>query len=124
MEEKVKKTKKVSAKKEATNKSEFAVIETGGKQYRVGKGDTIKIEKLKDDQKEGEAVIFDKVLFHQDGDSVKIGSPYLDMKVMGSVAGTGRNKKVIVMKYKAKSRYKKTRGHRQPFTLVTIESIK
>ncbi len=103
---------------------EFAIIETGGKQYKVGNGDTIRIEKLSG-KKEGDKVVFDKVLLLDNGKETDIGSPYLKGKtVEGTIKETGRAKKIEVMKYKAKSRYKKVRGHRQPFMVVSIEAIK
>lgn len=107
---------------------EFAIIETGGKQYRVKKGDTIKIEKLKapkGDFKEGDSVTFDRVLLSDSGTDTKLGSPMLaGVSVTGKIVTIGRGKKIDVMKYKAKSRYKKVRGHRQPFMTVSIEGIK
>ena len=102
----------------------FAVIETGGKQYRVVEGDAITIEKLSDDHKEGDTVSFDRVLLVDDGAATKIGAPYLSgAKVEAMVEKVGRGKKVTVIKYKAKSRYFKKRGHRQQFVKVTITSI-
>lgn len=102
----------------------FAIIETGGKQYRVSEGDTLKIEKLKA-VKEGDSVTFDKVLLVDNGaDTVDIGTPFISgAKVVASVVEIGRNKKVIVIKYKQKSRYFKKNGHRQPFVKVKIEKI-
>lgn len=103
----------------------FAIIETGGKQYKVSDGDSLKIEKLAGDHKEGSIITFDKVLLLDDGKSTKIGTPYIaDVKIDAVFEGTGRNKKVIVIKYKAKSRYFKKRGHRQPHTKIKISSIK
>ena len=103
----------------------FAIIETGGKQYAVKKGDIIKIEKLGAAASGGGTVIFDKVLFSEDGAKTEIGFPYLSGKsVEGVVKKEGLAKKISVMKYKAKSRYRKVRGHRQPFTEVEIISIK
>lgn len=114
--------KAAAAKIEAPNGS-FAVIETGGKQYRVAIGDTIKIEKI-NSLKEGDSIIFDKVLLVDNGDSTDIGTPYLSgVKVSGTVKEVGRNKKVVVLKYKQKSRYLKKNGHRQPFFKVKIEKI-
>lgn len=103
----------------------FAIIETGGKQYRVAVGDTIKIEAIKGELKEGDPVIFDKVLLIDNGtDSTDIGTPYIDgAKVSGTLVKIGRNAKVIVIKYKQKSRYFKKNGHRQPFFEVKIEKI-
>jgi large subunit ribosomal protein L21 len=102
----------------------FAVIETGGKQYRVSIGNTIKIEKLKEEMKEGEAVVFDKVLLIDNNGSTDIGTPYIaGAKVSGTLVEIGRNAKVMVIKYKQKSRYFKHNGHRQPFFKVLIEKI-
>ncbi|MEK7635036.1 MAG: 50S ribosomal protein L21 [Patescibacteria group bacterium] len=115
-----------------TSNGTFAVIETGGKQYRVAVGDTIKIEKLKEvasakatAPKEGDAVVFDKVLLIDNGtDSTDIGTPYIaGAKVSGKLIEIGRNAKVTVIKYKQKSRYFKKNGHRQPFFKVQIEKI-
>jgi len=111
------------AKKKAQD--EFAVITTGGKQYTVSVGDVITIEKLPGDLKEGDTVVFDKVLFVDNGADTMIGMPYLDgAKVEGVFKGNGRAKKILVVKYKAKSRYMKRNGHRQPFSKVEISSIK
>ena len=104
---------------------EFAVIETGGKQYRVSEGDTVKIERLPGEPKVGDKITFDKVLLVDDGKSTELGAPYIDgAKVTGSFIEEGKAKKVNVVKYKAKSRYNKTRGHRQIFNTVKIESLK
>lgn len=104
--------------------SDFAIIETGGKQYRVGAGSTIKIEKIKGSFKEGDSLTFDKVLLTEKGGSTTIGKPYISgAKVEGKLLQSGRAKKVVVIKYKAKSRYFKKRGHRQPFFQVKVESV-
>ncbi|MBP9710662.1 MAG: 50S ribosomal protein L21 [Candidatus Pacebacteria bacterium] len=104
---------------------EFAIIETGGKQYMVSAGDTVKIEKIKGDFKAGDAVTFDRVLMVDNGSDTTIGAPYIKgAAVKGEVKSIGRAKKVIVIKYKAKSNYFKKRGHRQPFFEVKISSIK
>jgi large subunit ribosomal protein L21 len=103
----------------------FAVIATGGKQYKVEKGDTVKIEKLDSllRAKDGK-VVFDKVLLMDDGKTTTIGTPHVSgAKVTASIVGDGRHKKVMVVRYLAKSRYFKKNGHRQPFTEVQIESI-
>lgn len=101
---------------------EFAVIATGGKQYRVKKGQILRVEKL--GLEEGATVTFDKVLLVE-GKDVKIGAPEVKgASVSGKVTKVGRGKKVIVVKYKAKSRYFKKNGHRQPFTEVSITDIK
>lgn len=105
--------------------SSFAIIETGGKQYRVAEGDTIKIEAIKGEMKVGSPVVFDKVLLIDNGaDSTDVGTPYIaGAKVSGTLVQIGRNAKVIVIKYKQKSRYLKKNGHRQPFFGVKIEKI-
>jgi large subunit ribosomal protein L21 len=104
---------------------EFAVIETGGKQYRVSEGDTVKIERLPNEPKAGDKITFDKVLLIDDGKNTELGTPYIDKaQVIGSFVEEGKAKKVNVVKYKAKSRYNKTRGHRQIFNTVKIESLK
>ncbi len=98
----------------------FYIIETGGKQYLVSPGQKIKVEKL--NAEEGMAVVFDKVLLAADGDKVEIGKPYLDgARVEAEVTENGRAKKVIVFKYKSKTRLRKKRGHRQHYTEVKIK---
>lgn len=100
----------------------YAIIETGGKQYRVQNGDKIAVEKL--GIEDGQKVIFDRVLVVGDGDDVKVGAPYVDgVTVEGNVIETGKGKKVVIFKYKAKKDYRKKQGHRQPYTLVEITSI-
>jgi large subunit ribosomal protein L21 len=106
----------------------FAIIETGGKQYRVKVGDAIKVEKIKSQVKEykvGDAIVFDKVLLIDNGtDVTDIGTPYLTgAKVSGTLLEIDRHAKVIVIKYKQKSRYFKKNGHRQPYFKVQIEKI-
>ncbi len=99
----------------------YAIIETGGKQIKVQKGDKIFVEKL--DAKEGETVVFDKVLF-VGGSSVKVGNPYVEgSKVTAKVEKNGKAKKIIVFKYKSKNNYRRKQGHRQPYTRVIIDSI-
>ncbi len=100
----------------------YAVIETGGKQYRVQEGDVIFVEKL--DVEAGETVEFDKVLVVANDNGLNIGEPVVEgAKVEASVVEQGKGKKVIVFKYKAKKNYKKKQGHRQPYTKVKIEKI-
>ncbi len=99
----------------------YAVIETGGKQYRVQEGDIITIEKL--NVEAGETVTFDKVLVLGEGKDIKVGTPYVDAAVTGSVVENGKGQKVIIFKYKAKKDYRKKQGHRQPYTMVKIESL-
>ena len=104
---------------------EFAVIKTGGKQYKVSKGDTIKIERLAKEHKKGAKVAFDKVLLYDDGKVTKVGAPFIDKaKVTGIFEEEGKAKKINVVKFKSKSRYNKTRGHRQIFNTVKIDSLK
>ncbi|NLE07162.1 MAG: 50S ribosomal protein L21 [Parcubacteria group bacterium] len=121
----VKTVKKAAPVKTKPEDGAFAVIETGGKQYRVIVGDTIKIEKLNTELKEGDPVVFDKVLLFDNGsDFTDIGTPYINgVKVSGKLVEIGRNAKVTVIKYKSKSRYFKKSGHRQPFFKVKIEKI-
>ena len=99
----------------------YAVIETGGKQYRVQEGDVITVEKL--NVEAGDVVTFDKVLVLGEGKDVKVGTPYLDAAVTATAVENGKGKKVIIFKYKAKKDYRKKQGHRQPYTLVEITSI-
>jgi large subunit ribosomal protein L21 len=100
----------------------YAVIETGGKQYRVEKDSVLFIEKL--NAQEGETVTFDKVLLVGKEEGTKVGAPYVDgAKVTAKVVKHGKGKKIIVFKYKPKKNYKRKKGHRQPFTQVVIESI-
>lgn len=104
---------------------EFAIIETGGKQYRVSEGDIITIEKIKGEFSVGDKIVFDKVLMTDTGSASKIGTPYLaGTKVTAELVDEGRAKKVTVIRYKAKSRYFKKKGHRQPFMKVKITSVK
>ena len=104
---------------------EFAIIETGGKQYMVSLGDTLKIEKIKGDFKEGDKVTFENVLMVDNGQDTTIGVPYIKgAKVSATVNKISRAKKVVVIKYKAKSNYFKKRGHKQPFFEVKITSLK
>jgi large subunit ribosomal protein L21 len=114
-------------KKEDTveaQKGAYAVIETGGKQYVVATGDTIEIEKLPNVEV-GDIVTFDKVLLVDNGvDMTQVGDPYLSgAKVTGTLAKAGRGKKIRVVKFKSKSRYTKTQGHRQSYMNVKIEAV-
>ncbi len=106
----------------------LAVIKTGGKQYIVRVGDSIKIEKLSSSDKkieEGTKVDFDEVLLVEEGEKLSIGTPFVESStVSGVVEEVGRNRKVITAKYKAKVRYRNKKGHRQPYMKVRIESIK
>lgn len=100
----------------------YAVIETGGKQYRVQEGDTVFVEKLPSE--EGEDVVFDKVVALGKDDGFVAGAPYVEgAKVTAKVAKNGKNKKIMVFKYKSKKNYRKRQGHRQPYTKVEIQKI-
>ena len=104
---------------------EFAVIQTGGKQYNVSVGDVVRIEKLSDSQKEGDSVTFDKVLLVDNGKDTTIGTPFIPhASVTGTIKKIGRATKVTVIRYRQKSRYFKKNGHRQPFVEVTIDALK
>jgi large subunit ribosomal protein L21 len=100
----------------------YAIIETGGKQYRVQEGDTLFIEKL--DVTQGDTVEFDKVLVLSKDGQLTVGSPAVNgAKVSATVVENGKAPKIIVFKYKSKKDYRKKQGHRQPYTKVRIESI-
>lgn len=112
---------------------EFAVIETGGKQYLVSEGDTVRIEKVKGpltasgygEFKVGDEVTFDKVLLVDNGSDTTVGAPYIaGAKVTAEVTRIAKAPTVTVIKYKAKSNYFKKRGHRQPFFEVSIKKLK
>ncbi len=106
-------------------KEEFAVIFTGGKQYKVSEGEFVSVEKIKGEYKKGDKISFDKVLLVDDGKDTTIGTPYIKgAKVDAEIVTIGKGKKVMVVKYKQKSRYLKRNGHRQPFFKVKIISIK
>ena len=100
----------------------YAIIESCGKQYKVAEGDIIFFEKL--DAEEGKKVTFDKVVLVSNDKKVEIGTPYVKgIKVEGKVVSHGKGKKIIVYKYKAKKNYRRTQGHRQPYTKVEITKI-
>jgi len=100
----------------------YAVVATGGKQYKVAEGDTLRVEKLKGDV--GSEVAFDKVLLFSDGENVKVGQPVLEgAAVHGHIVEQDRAKKILVFKYKRRKRYRRKQGHRQPFTAVKIDKI-
>ena len=100
----------------------YAVIKTGGKQYRVQQGDVIFVEKI--DSQANDAVTFEEVLLVGDGEQTKIGAPVVaGAKVEGKVLAQVKSKKVVVYKYKAKKGERKKQGHRQPYTKVEITAI-
>lgn len=100
----------------------YAVIETGGKQYQVAPGDEVRFEKLSGEV--GNTVTFDQVLLTSDGERFRVGQPYVqNVKVTGRITRQGKNRKVLVFKYKRRKGYRRKRGHRQHFTLVSIENI-
>ena len=100
----------------------YAIIETGGKQYKVTPGQTIDVDRL--DVAEGDTVELDRVLLIADGDKVTVGTPTVDgAKVMATSQGEGKGKKIIVFKYKSKVRYRKKTGHRQLYTRLVIDKI-
>jgi large subunit ribosomal protein L21 len=102
--------------------NDFAVIETGGKQYRVSAGTKLKVEKL--DVKAGDKVVFETVLLASIGDTVKVGAPYVTgAKTEAKVMGDSRGKKAIVFKYHPKTRGRKKKGHRQEYTEIEITKI-
>ncbi len=100
----------------------FAVVETGGKQYKVSIGSIIRVEKIR--AKEGEEIILDKILLLNKDGEVLIGKPYLEgVKVIARVLKQDKYPKVIVFKFKRKKHYRRKYGHRQPFTKLSIENI-
>ena len=99
----------------------YAIIVTGGKQYKVSEGDELKVEKL--DVEPGKEVTFDNVIAVNDDKTLKVAGDVSGAKVSATVVEQGRGKKVVVYKYKRKTGYHKKNGHRQPFTLVKIEKI-
>ncbi len=99
----------------------YAVVESGGKQYRVAVGDVIEVEKL--DAAEGEEVVLDRVLM-LGGESVKVGAPLVEgAKVTAKVVGSGKRRKILVFKYRPKKNYRRRYGHRQPYTKLEIVKI-
>ncbi len=101
----------------------YAIIESCGKQYKVSEGDIIFFEKL--DAEEGKKVTFDNIVLVSDDKKIEVGAPYVKgVKVEGKVVAHGKGKKILVYKYKAKKNYRRTQGHRQPYTKVEITKIK
>lgn len=100
----------------------YAIIETGGKQYKVTEGQTIEVERL--EAEEGGSVTLDKVLLLADGDNITVGKPLVEgARVTATVKKNGKGDKIIVFKYKAKVRYRRKNGHRQQFTSLSIDKI-
>lgn len=100
----------------------FAIIETGGKQYKVSEGDVIFVEKLVVEP--GDAYTFDRVLAVSDDNGIKVGSPVLEgATVEATVEKNGKAKKIVIIRYKSKKNEKKKQGHRQPYTKLTINKI-
>jgi large subunit ribosomal protein L21 len=100
----------------------YAVLNSGGKQYKVQQGEVLRVEKISGDV--GSPVIFDRILMFADGDNVSIGQPVLDgVSVEGHIVEQGKAKKIIVFKYKRRKRFRRKNGHRQEFTAVQIDSI-
>ncbi len=101
---------------------DYAIFQTGGKQYRVKQGDTIRVESIPGD--EGDAIEFDEVLMLSQDGNVSVGAPTVDgARVTTEVVGKGRGKKIIVFKYKAKTRYRRKNGHRQHYTDLRVIGI-
>ncbi len=109
-----------------SDKTEFVVFATGGKQYRVSPGESIKIEKIIGEYKEGDTIVFDNVLLVDNGSTeATLGNPFIKgAAVNATIKKISRYKTIDVIKYKQKSRYFKKNGHRQPYFEVTIDSIK
>ncbi len=100
----------------------YAVVKTGGKQYRVEEGDILRIEKVPGEV--GNAISFDSVLMYSDGDNTVIGTPVVENAVVkGHIVGQDKSRKIIVFKYKRRKRYRRKLGHRQPYTAVQIDQI-
>ncbi len=100
----------------------YAIVETGGKQYKVSEGDVINVEKL--DADAGSEITLERVLVFSDGDRIDIGNPYVEgVGIKATVLEKGKGKKVIVFKFKSKKNYRKKQGHRQPYTKLRIETI-
>jgi large subunit ribosomal protein L21 len=100
----------------------YAVVATGGKQYKVQQGDVLRVEKLTGEV--GSEIAFDRVLLFSDGENMQIGQPVLEGAVVkGHIVEQGKSKKVIVFKYKRRKRYRRKQGHRQQYTAIKIDAI-
>ena len=100
----------------------YAVVKSGGKQYKVQEGETFRVEKLAGEV--GAEIAFDEVLMFSDGENVQVGTPTLEnVTVKGTVVEQGQAKKILVFKYKRRKRYRRKQGHRQQYTAVKVDSI-
>ena len=100
----------------------YAVVNTGGKQYKVQKGETLRIEKIPGEV--GSSVTFDKVLMVADGENIRVGQPVLEnVAVLAKIVEQDKAKKILIFKYKRRKRYRRKNGHRQPFTAIRIDGI-
>ena len=100
----------------------YAVVNTGGKQYKVQKGETLRIEKIPGEV--GSSVTFDKVLMLADGENIRVGQPVLEnVAVQAQIVEQDKAKKILIFKYKRRKRYRRKNGHRQPFTAIRIDGI-
>lgn len=100
----------------------YAVVNTGGKQYKVQKGETLRIEKIPGEV--GSSVTFDKVLMVADGENIRLGQPVLEnVAVQAQIVEQDKAKKILIFKYKRRKRYRRKNGHRQPFTAIRIDGI-
>ncbi|MDO8944461.1 MAG: 50S ribosomal protein L21 [Desulfobacterales bacterium] len=100
----------------------YAVVNTGGKQYKVQKGETLRIEKIPGEV--GSSVTFDKVLMVADGENIRVGQPVLEnVAVLARIVEQDKAKKILIFKYKRRKRYRRKNGHRQPFTAIRIDGI-
>ncbi len=100
----------------------YAIVETGGKQYRMSEGEVYRLEKLEGEV--GSEVVFDRILAVSENEETEVGAPYLDnAQVKARVLSHGKNKKIVVFKYKPKKNYRRKKGHRQPYTQVVVEKI-
>ncbi|HHY76769.1 MAG TPA: 50S ribosomal protein L21 [Firmicutes bacterium] len=100
----------------------YAIVETGGKQYKVSPGDVVRLEKLPGTR--GDTLVFDKVLAVSDGGSLRVGNPYLEgTTVKATILRQGKARKILVFKYRSKTNYRRRYGHRQPFTEVRVDAV-
>jgi large subunit ribosomal protein L21 len=100
----------------------YAVVNTGGKQYKVQKGETLRIEKIPGEV--GSSVTFDKILMVADGENIRVGQPVLEnVSVQAQIVEQDKAKKILIFKYKRRKRYRRKNGHRQPFTAIRIDGI-